>query len=436
MAAFSLAANVFPDGTAVGAYPTSNWSAPGEPSGPPVGNPTETKERIGGKVEFTSLSAGGDYWAAAQVGGVWRYVRFEVIPLPGTAGAAAELDETGSVQSAKQGTHNTALGLNSAASLTSAADITGVGYRALQANTTGERNTAIGSEAMSANSTGKRNTALGFAALAANQTGEKNVAVGASTLAVNIGGSFNTAVGWTALNANTSERNTAIGMEAMSSNNSGKQNVAIGYAALAENLEGDGNTAVGVLALGLNSGGPGSETADKGKAAKNTALGFRAGQLNNGEGNVFIGWEAGAQETGNNTLYVANSSTKSPLILGDFTGKTLTVNGALAATGALTGTISAAKPTALAAVAKEEAKEPSKEKLAFVQGFANCAASTKTKVEFIVNGVVVQKFTVPAAATAVTSEPFSFVVPAGATWQWKLVEGTVESLTASSTLIG
>lgn len=327
------------------------------------------------------------------------------------------------------GENNTALG-TAALGSNEGKDNTAYGTRALKANTTGERNTAIGSEALAANTTGAKNTGLGYAALNANTKGEKNVAVGASALSSTVTGSFNTAVGWTALTRNTSEKNTAVGMEAALSNVSGKQNTAVGYAALAENLEGDGNTAVGVLALGLNSGGPESPEADKGKAAKNTAVGFHAGQLNNAEANVFLGWEAGAQELGSNLLYVANSNTKEPLIKGDFSAKTLAVNGTLSAT------IAAAKPTALGAVEKEVATTPSTTKAAFVTGFYTAATLTRTKVEFLVNGVPVQKSTVSAVQTGITSELFAFIVPPNTSWQWKLVEGTVESLTASNTLIG
>ncbi len=42
LSAFNLTSTVFPEGTSVGAYPQSNWPAPGQPSGAPVGSATET----------------------------------------------------------------------------------------------------------------------------------------------------------------------------------------------------------------------------------------------------------------------------------------------------------------------------------------------------------------------------------------------------------
>jgi len=48
-------------------------------------------------------------------------------------------------------------------------------------------------------------------------------------------------------------------------------------------------------------------------------LGSGAGyNLTSGSGNVFIGYLAGAQETGSNKLYIDNSGTTTPLIYGQF----------------------------------------------------------------------------------------------------------------------
>jgi hypothetical protein len=43
-----------------------------------------------------------------------------------------------------------------------------------------------------------------------------------------------------------------------------------------------------------------------------------AGQSATGNGNIFIGYNAGSYETGSNKLYIANSNTSKPLIYGDF----------------------------------------------------------------------------------------------------------------------
>ena len=55
-----------------------------------------------------------------------------------------------------------------------------------------------------------------------------------------------------------------------------------------------------------------------------------------GSGNVFLGYEAGYNETGSNTLYIANSDTSSPLIYGDFGTGEVTINGNLTVTWTVT----------------------------------------------------------------------------------------------------
>ncbi|MEE9911519.1 MAG: tail fiber domain-containing protein, partial [Deltaproteobacteria bacterium] len=48
-----------------------------------------------------------------------------------------------------------------------------------------------------------------------------------------------------------------------------------------------------------------------------------------GIGNVFLGYNAGRNETGSGKLYIANSSTATPLIYGDFSAQTGHINGTL-----------------------------------------------------------------------------------------------------------
>ena len=74
--------------------------------------------------------------------------------------------------------------------------------------------------------------------------------------------------------------------------------------------------------------------------ANNLALGVGAGYNNiSGSNNIFIGNGAGANETGSNFLYIDNSNTSTPLIKGDFENDTLTVNGSMTVTGALTADV-------------------------------------------------------------------------------------------------
>ncbi|PIK16078.1 tail fiber domain-containing protein [Halobacteriovorax sp. JY17] len=102
------------------------------------------------------------------------------------------------------------------------------------------------------------------------------------------------------------------------------------------NTMGTSNTGVGVTALdALTTGnfntslGDGSLTANQ-DGSNNVAVGYNAGKSNvTGSGNIFLGNAAGENETGSNKLYIDNSNTATPLILGDFSTDTLTINGTL-----------------------------------------------------------------------------------------------------------
>ncbi len=109
--------------------------------------------------------------------------------------------------------------------------------------------------------------------------------------------------------------NIGIGFEALKSNTTGLENTAIGYQVLFNN-EGDRNTATGSYALYNNEVG-----------IRNTATGFGALYNTLGSGNVALGYEAGLNETGDNTLYISNSDTSTPLIYGEFDNQKLTLNG-------------------------------------------------------------------------------------------------------------
>ena len=67
----------------------------------------------------------------------------------------------------------------------------------------------------------------------------------------------------------------------------------------------------------------------------NTAIGWRAGYLNSGFGNVFVGYEAGRNESNSNRLYISNSSAdaNNALVYGQFnaiaSSQLLQVNGKL-----------------------------------------------------------------------------------------------------------
>jgi hypothetical protein len=67
--------------------------------------------------------------------------------------------------------------------------------------------------------------------------------------------------------------------------------------------------------------------------SENTALGTYAGDQSTGSNNVFIGFQAGFWEQGSNKLYVANSATSTPLVYGDFSAASFTINGSQFVTG-------------------------------------------------------------------------------------------------------
>lgn len=152
---------------------------------------------------------------------------------------------------------------------------------------------------------GCNNTGLGYYALHGVSTGYANTAAGAFALQL----------------TTTGVENTAVGLQAMVSNVNGNKNTAVGYMAQMQNTSGSQNTAVGFNANYYNQTG-----------SNNTIIGYEAGSgavLHSKSGNVFIGHQAGYNETGSNKLYIDNSNTSAPLIGGDFSSNQVHVNGKL-----------------------------------------------------------------------------------------------------------
>ena len=186
---------------------------------------------------------------------------------------------------------------------------TAFGGYAAQANTTGYDNTAVGYVALQLNKTGSKNTAVGICALGSMTKGERNTAVGNGALCLMKNGSRNAAFGNSALLKNLGSYNSAFGADALESNTSGNRNSAVGSEALKYLKTGKFNTAIGAYAGWRNV---------------------------TGSSNVFIGYKAGLNEKGSYKLYIANTSTKKPLMYGDFLKKTLKVNGKMYATKFIT----------------------------------------------------------------------------------------------------
>lgn len=77
----------FPAGVEVGAYLASNWGLQDlPPSGAPKGA-SKAMATVGatGDIAFTGLVVNARYFAAGQVGGVWRYVAFQTTTTQPTA---------------------------------------------------------------------------------------------------------------------------------------------------------------------------------------------------------------------------------------------------------------------------------------------------------------------------------------------------------------
>ena len=189
-----------------------------------------------------------------------------------------------------------------ASSVNTALYVMGIGYQALQANTSGEWSTAMGALALKLNTTGSYNTAVGKDALGAN-----------------IGGHLNTAIGTHALQKNTSSNNTALGAAALSGNTTGSGNTAIGYFALLALTSGSNNIALGSDSMNLLTGTSSANAAMGNSALKNLvtgtenlALGYLAGYgdgstaLDYGSNNIYVGAKAAPSAKGTADIPIAN----------------------------------------------------------------------------------------------------------------------------------
>ena len=139
----------------------------------------------------------------------------------------------------------TAEGCDALHSLTTGAGNTGLGWRALFADSRGNFNTGVGAGALVLNNADS-NTAVGAAALLLNTSGTQNTAVGTDALVFNDSGSANTATGYFALmNNTTGGSNTALGWEALQSSVTTSDHVALGSMAGSGITSVDNNIIIG-----------------------------------------------------------------------------------------------------------------------------------------------------------------------------------------------
>jgi trimeric autotransporter adhesin len=275
------------------------------------------------------------------------------------------------------GIHNTAIGVNAGVNNT-ASDNTFLGFESGYNNYEGHQNTYVGSDAGYTNIGGASNTYIGYKAGYYN-TGGSNVFIGnnagagtgsystsnklyianSNTTTPLIYGEFDTSkiiingdlevsglidatlggvkfpdgnTQLTALTGISSLSLTSFGFGSGSSGASG--NVFIGLiAGQQSNASSQDNTCVGAAACSMVQGGTGNSFFGRRAGLNNygnfnTFIGMESGRDNSsGSGNVFIGYGAGYNEIFSNKLYIANSTTASPLIWGDFANSIVKING-------------------------------------------------------------------------------------------------------------
>jgi len=165
----------------------------------------------------------------------------------------------------------------------------GVGFLALDNNTSGYSNSAFGDDALQDNTTGYYNTASGQGSLQNNTVGYDNSALGFASLGDNTTGYSNTALGYGSLDSNTyGASNVGIGYLSVFSNKTGISNTGVGYAAL-QNATSSYDTAIGSNAMQNATGGDG------------VAIGEAALDVEGGYGDIGIGIGAGTDSSYSDT---------------------------------------------------------------------------------------------------------------------------------------
>lgn len=175
--------------------------------------------------------------------------------------------------------------------------VLGIGINSLRSNTTGTLNLGIGSAALRDNLTGIGNIAIGANALSNNTTGSSNIAIGEDALRDNITGTSNFAIGANNLIlCSTGTFNTAIGSSNSPAIKTGSFNTGIGSAMFTNLVSGSYNVAIGYHALRFLGAAN----------AYNTSIGTESGANNTGDNNVFVGYGAGSgtSMTGSNNTII------------------------------------------------------------------------------------------------------------------------------------
>jgi len=190
-------------------------------------------------------------------------------------------------------------------------------YYGTGAGNIGIYNTCIGYYA-GTDEEGSQNVYMGHFAGRYSYDTDRNIFIGYYTGSSNEEGFDNTFVGYrSGVLSETGGSNTLIGSSTGTYNTSGASNVFLGSHTGYTNATGNNNVYLGTRA-GYSSTG-----------SNNTFIGYRAGYSTTGSGNILIGYEAGFYETGSSKLYIANTTTSTPLIYGEFNNSLVGIYGKL-----------------------------------------------------------------------------------------------------------
>lgn len=131
--------------------------------------------------------------------------------------------------------------------------------------------------------------------------------------------------------AKTASHNIFIGTEVSFNNENSTKNIIIGYTTAKHSIGGDNNVVIGNKAGEnfqnmSNSVAIGTLAGSNNKGANNVFIGAESGKNNEGHRNVFIGKSADVTGVVNDQLVIDNGVEATPLIAGDFSARTLTID--------------------------------------------------------------------------------------------------------------
>lgn len=190
-------------------------------------------------------------------------------------------------------------------------------------------NTYAGWNSGAMNVSGKYNTVFGSEALNQNTRGDNNTSLGSTTLFGN-DSSMNTAAGYFALGNDLGTENTAFGYSSAIYNFSGNRNVFLG------SMTSQGNQNEESVSIGYANSLYGSiiETVTIGDSAgyahdntQSVIIGNQAASHLEGSHNIILGNQAARDQlSGDDMLWIENTSASVPLIYGDFSSGKVGIN--------------------------------------------------------------------------------------------------------------